>query len=394
MRSPPPPALKNVMVARPGANPGVVARRDNLLTTAVFAAEESHEPRSSRPLSVLARVQRRVSRWGDSLRRRTRQERRVPRHLVQSHHVAFDRNGNAAQPPPAPPQSESTSSNLSDALASQVLLHRERILRMEREKKERDVTSLTFDDIDEDDHHDERAVSSLREPWSRRVRQVGAREDDDTLLMLPRLSSISFSAAGEPVAVEPAKVRQLPRLSGLMPTRASPRSPSSPVASGSPVSSTSRSASTASSGRKRAAKPQPVQTPDKHHPNPFAANSPHPAMYRLPTALNNRDVEREMQQAIVEVASEGGSEADTDSPRPRSPCERRIPGFNFDVTNGRVMSDVHHEMRIPRSQPFTRRANSSLYATTTESEEDEVDAHQQIDDSFEHVEERPFFSKP
>lgn len=262
---------------------------------------------------------------------------------------------------------------------------------MEREKKERDVTSLTFDDIDEDDHHDERAVSSLREPWSRRVRQVGAREDDDTLLMLPRLSSISFSAAGEPVAVEPAKVRQLPRLSGLMPTRASPRSPSSPVASGSPVSSTSRSASTASSGRRRAAKPQPVQTPDKHHPNPFAANSPHPAMYRLPTALNNRDVEREMQQAIVEVASEGGSEADTDSPRPRSPCERRIPGFNFDVTNGRVMSDVHHEMRIPRSQPFTRRANSSLYATTTESEEDEVDAHQQIDDSFEHVEERPFF---
>ncbi|CAN8064689.1 unnamed protein product [Agarophyton chilense] len=327
MRPPPPPALQDVHINRPGAN-GVVVRRDNIFSAAVFAADDAHDtPASrSRSRSVFARMQRKMSRLSDSLLRRNRPEKRNPTQLVAAHHVAFDRNGHTSQAP-RPAARPAPSANVSDALASQVLLHRERILKMEREDREKRLAELRFDDIDDDVDEEELAVCSMRETTSKRVRQVGAREDDDTLLMIPRVASISFSAARESDPMPNVKVRQLPRVSGLMPTRASPRHPSSPITSVSPVSSTARSsASTASSGQRTLERPHKGDRGEPSAPPPGAPRNP---MYRLPTALLDRDVEKEMETAIVEVASDGESDSSSD-PQLQGVQERKIPGFNFD----------------------------------------------------------------
>ena len=139
---------------------------------------------------------------------------------------------------------------------SQVVLSRERRLRAEREEQ------MALERAADDDLLDELNVSSSlsREP-PRRVRQVGARVDDDILLELPRVDpvSLSLSETGVPgrvvspmyhhhqnaplpvggmgmmnndlVSRHTPKVRQLPRVSGLMPTRAV-RAPSADSGSG------------------------------------------------------------------------------------------------------------------------------------------------------------------
>lgn len=148
---------------------------------------------------------------------------------------------------------------------------------------------------------DELAVCSLGGPTSRRLRQVGARDDDDTLLMLPRIASISFSAADDGlvrrVKESTPRVRQLPRVSALMPTRV-----------GGPRASSSGDCSDR-------------QGSDLNE----YSSRPGVALCRLPTGMSNLDVEREMEHAVVEIAS-SDDESDASASRGESRHSRSIDG--------------------------------------------------------------------
>lgn len=298
--------------------------------------------------------------------------------------------------------------------SSQVILSRERELRANRRAELLAVESAADDEV-----FDGLTASSIKEPNARRVRQVGAREDDDTLLQLPRVPSVSFPSAsradsehaipGSATASpgkshpRPPKVRQLPRVSGLMPMR-SLRAP--PIDHTSPSSSAGRFSRPASEtgsesqthGEYRYT-PSPGRSPSSSHrtssqrspdqprhlpslqrsiSDEFTAENDHVfdsqsddvsgtqlegdscdasdedvsrgdvdfdddiddedgyssgdtnqnevltgyndsfkkrPLYRLPTGMSSKDVEREMEHAVVEIASDGGESAENGTSR-------------------------------------------------------------------------------
>ena len=266
----------------------------------------------------------------------------------------FDRNGHVALTDETIPQH--LSNPRMHMVTSHVVLHRERELRLEREM-------IADDDMDLEE---EMGVSSMRETSMRRVRQVGARDDDDTLLMLPRVASVSFSNAEAEVnstSAEPKskRVRQLPRVSALMPMRASPRPA---VMSGvSPVSSAGQSSSLGSY--------RSQQTEEQADDDEFEStddelfdgerdytwdvdDGPERRMLcRLPTGLSNKDVEKEMERAVVEIASDGDSDADDAK---LVSMEHKTVDADVKV---RARSDVH-DLISGRVDPFSRRASSSV----------------------------------
>lgn len=289
--------------------------------------------------------------------------------------------------------------------SSQVVLSRERELRAHRRAE-----LLALESAADDQVLDELVSPMTRESNIRRVRQVGARDDDDTLLQLPRVPSVSFTSANRTnsghtvpatsttpagdIQPRPPKVRQLPRVSALMPMR-SARAP--PFDQSLPVSSTSKSSR--SSGRSSGTRPSSeyhcdiASTQSHSHSSQVSQHSdlgstqqPHAVLqidgepsghqsnfgeqrkdfqsnsslreefregseegdswafvedhdeknieedegpssgdvansfegsddydhtfkkmplYRLPTGMSNRDVEREMERAVLEIASDG-----------------------------------------------------------------------------------------
>lgn len=387
--------------------------------------------------------------------------------------------------------------------SSQVILSRERELRANRRAELLAVESAADDEV-----FDGLPVS-MKEPNTRRVRQVGAREDDDTLLQLPRVPSVSFPSASRadsehtipcpPTTSEksqprPPKVRQLPRVSGLMPMR-SVRAP--PIDHSSPYSSAGRSSRSPSEsgseththgdyhyspspGRSSASSHQassqqsldrPRHLSSLQHPTSrevtrgddrvFDSQSddlsgtrfedgPHNVseedvnegdvnfcavddddgynsgntnqnevltdyndsfrrkpLHRLPTGMSNKDVEREMEHAVVEIASDGGESADNvkdeESDKDEGACDdflapakgedtisdrdeteevvdvdvmtgkeasaptknvERVVYYgaisgNRDPVKSRSRSDAHDE-RTPPDQGFLRRVSSSM----------------------------------
>lgn len=292
-------------------------------------------------------------------------------------------------------------------IASQVILSRESALRAQR-LEEHQLALERLEQDDQNDIADERCVSSLRENWStRRVRQVGARDDDDTVLQLPRVASVSFTTPGGDGRLKSSKsvdtslaprhhhhnhhhhqkVVQLPRVSALMPTRAV-RKPThvqqndlfSPVSSAGQQSRTgsdsgASDALSVNARRRKLRKARVTAIPYSNDDDEF--NLDHQSavddddaedddivvepgnndvdsndmesrsesedsstedeegevntedddsgdmpreferrqrLTRLPTGMSKRDVEREMELAVVEIASDGGeSDVDVDS---------------------------------------------------------------------------------
>lgn len=338
MRSAPQPKLKSVFVSRPGqgVNRQAVARRDDLLAAAVIAAGDTQDTKNH-TRSVLARVQRRWSRISDSLWRRGRDERRV-RDMVTPPVVVLDTLGGVAIDT-VPTQKK----NAVPQVTSHVILHRERHLKMKREEE------LEFDD--------ELAVHSTN---MRRVRQVGAREDDDTLLLLPRVVSLSFSSPGSKDGTVNENIRrvQLPRVSALMPMRASPR-PSSALESNNPMSSVGNAQcdDTNSFSSQNSCERERNETWDVAN-----SNMRRGVFRRLPTGLSNEDVEKEIDRAVVEIASDNGSDSDGSSTSPSygmKTYHRKLVDFDLSK-NARALSDAHYRSLVPRTAAFSRRITSNV----------------------------------
>lgn len=288
MRSPPSPALQNVLVARPGTNSNAVIRRDDLVATAVLAADG----RDTRKRSVLSVVHRRWARFSESLRRRRGSS-------------AASQAAAALAATDAPFRA----TERSDVVAA---FDRQRVRQADKDEP----TPPTHDDrlIEPADIRDDVSAASSRDNVnSRRLRQFGAREDDDTLLMLPRVASVSLSSPeNEPRSLRNApRVRRLPRVSAWMPTRA-PR----PLAPVSPVSSDGQdSVSEASGERSDGNYSDEYESRESHgfsdedeEDEELEANRRH-VLHRLPTGLTNVDVERAMEKAVVEITSDGDSDS-------------------------------------------------------------------------------------
>lgn len=344
MRSPPEPSLQSVLVngTVQGFTVGTVAHHDDLLAAAVLAAGDVQDVKN-RSRSVLARVQRRWSRFSESIWRRRKDERRV-RDVITPPVVVLDTFGRVAID--AVPMDKKD--YVPDA-QSHVILHRERELKIKRHEEL---------EIDE-----ELAVHSTT---MRRVRQVGARDNDDTLLLLPRVEPITFSAPDSKEDEQHVSVRrvQLPRVSALMPMRASPR-PLLPLANVSSVSSSDKESpenclshdedqsfsSRDSYGRERN---ETWDVGDSHmRRNMF---------FRLPTGLSTKDVEREIDHAVVEIASDSGTESDDTTAHQKSAIQDWKHKTNdTDICrNTRALSDAHHHRSRPRNAPFSRRVSSSI----------------------------------
>ena len=229
---------------------------------------------------------------------------------------------------------------------SQVILHRERQLRMNREREKEHQNQMEIDD--------ELAVHST---GMRRLRQVGADYDDNTLLLLPRVVSVSFS---KPEVADPIPERrvQLPRVSALMPTRASPRKTSNAHQSRFhrvPMHNSDSESSTESYGQRN----DTWDVADTRQKLNFR---------RLPTGLSNQDVEREIDRAVVEIASDddgslegegGGGRGAYDRPNAQinpNPS-RKFQDLNR-ISQSRALSDAHHR-NLPRSAGC-RRITSSI----------------------------------
>lgn len=370
MRAPPQPPLQNVLVARPGTGPGTVARRDDLLAAAVLAAEDAHDTRS-RPRSVLARVSRGWSRFSDALRRRRKDEKR-PREVVTAQVVRLDHRGRVTVDPAHDAEVEQIK-----PAPSHVILHRERELRVARMESDMDA---------------EMAVSSLRDPSQRRVRQVGARDDDDTLLMLPRVAAVSLSQAdkGKESAHDAEGKRvQLPRVSALMPTRA-PSRPTSGLGSGissdSPVSSAGNTLSTrdhpSDDGSHTSSDSEDGYDDERRDTWDVAEHyMGRRAFCRLPTGLSNKDVEREIDRAVVEIASDGDSDEDSDeaseeaSDEEEQPQRLRPSTQHVEITKSRALSDAHHPVQSLKPDIFSRRASSTMQAKRQVFEDDDREGH-------------------
>lgn len=284
MRSPPPPALQNVLVARPGTTSSAVVRRDDLLAAAALAADE-REPRRR---SVLALVHRRWARFSESLRRR--------------------RNST--------PASQAAAALASTEAPFYAIERNDVVAAFDRERARQTVDPESNESRE---MREEASVSSSRDYTnSRRVRQVGAKEDDDTLLMLPRVASVSFSSPDREVRTHGStpRVRQLPRVSALMPTRA-PR----PHVVASPVSSDGRASASASdeggrdsdgsySDEYEGRESNELSEEDEEQEDDVEESvARRPGFHRLPTGLTNMDVERAMEKAVVEIASDGESDS-------------------------------------------------------------------------------------
>lgn len=466
MRPAPAPTLHNVLVSHPttGASTALT-RPDDLVAAAVLAADEAHDMRSSRPRSMLARVSRRWSRLSDALWRRrsspsatTSEDRRRAAAAVLAAAstrpvpvIAPGVTGDSADdPPPSPPR---------PAQQSHAILRRERELRLLRDASPHHPStsaSTTNTSISSRPRLPSSTPASPTSSALPRVRQVGAREDDDTLLLLPRVVAPPGTDGARPRTAanfSGHKVRQLPRVSALMPMRP----PGKPVWSGrrehrdehdmrvanlaSPVSSAGQASSTASSGdttgcrsrRSNAAFPEGnaerfesasdaedivydnddehvVGTPETWDADRFPRKR---ALCRLPTGLLNKDVDREVEHAVVEIASDGG---DTDednasnslgndltSPATSTSLSNRQQAINdseqvdptqeqqvsssavstspvtppslppsppsspsqdmsvvTEISKVRSRSDAHHDVRVPNEQGFLRRASSSM----------------------------------
>lgn len=299
MRSSPTPALHNVLVARPGTNSTAVVRRDDLLAAAVLAADE-REPRRR---SVLALMHRRWARISASLRRRR------PNPTSSSTQAAQAAAALAATDPPfrAIERNEAV-----------LAFDRER-QRVSRRIEQQDNQTTSSNQAKQQQptttHHPQKRTSSVGAastgPTSagRRVRQFGAKDDDDTLLMLPRVASVSFSGAdteSNTSKTPTPRVRQLPRVSALMPMRA-PR----PVQPESPLSSDGRGSMDSVATYDEQNDHMDETSSDEH----VAENEQRRrALHRLPTGMTNVDVERAMERAVVEIASDEDDDTASDSP--------------------------------------------------------------------------------
>lgn len=326
-----------------------VARRDDLLAAAVLAAEDTHDTRHNKR-SVIARVTRRWAKFSDSLwgRRRpnTKSSQQFNNNNVNHHHQKRDRQQQQQNLPslPPPPLSQPTISSLSKSSQHE---------RIENPIQPPSTTLAKETQLREQlEEEEEFAVSSLRETSMRRVvRQVGATDDDDTLLVLPRVTSQSFSnnpttsdqlqhtntwdlnnnisstpqRQSQQLSPRPSssKIRPLPRVLALMPTRPPGAPPSySPATVSSPVSSSSRpSSSTTSSSRSSKSSNRQKQSNSKQinsniiigwgtkygdQLNP--SNSSNRKFQRLPTGLLKKDVEKEVEDAVIEISSEDESD--------------------------------------------------------------------------------------
>lgn len=346
MRSPPSPALQNVLVARPGTNSSAVVRREDLLAAAALAADE-REPRRR---SVLALVHRRWARFSESLRRR---------------------------------RSSTPASQAAAALAATdapfyAIERNEVVAAFDRERARQAVEPESNESRE---MREEASVSSSRDYTnSRRVRQVGAKEDDDTLLMLPRVASVSFSSPDREVRGHgnPPRVRQLPRVSALMPTRA----PRPPVVA-SPVSSDGRASASDEGGRD-----SDGSCSDEYEDGESNALSGEEeeqggeseedvsrrhGFHRLPTGLTNMDVERAMEKAVVEIASDGESDSGAAPNIPFTEGEQKTGSGEGRAGEIRISTSTRSRSEVHENRPrqntdesqviaaFSRRISSSTH---------------------------------